>query len=139
MKVSVIYSNGETKEIPLDQVSITGFDSSTAGEKIITVTYDEMSAEFSVMIVNEQITPTPPQENESGSSGQTNVSVESKPDNTQSMNDVKVTELSSKKIDGVPKTGDSTNPVFWGILAALAGIVMIAAYGVQKTLKKHID
>lgn len=139
MKVSVIYSNGETKEIPLDQVSITGFDSSTAGEKIITVTYDEMSAEFSVMIVNEQITPTPPQENESGSSGQTNVSVESKPDNTQSMNGVKVTELSSKKIDGVPKTGDSTNPVFWGILAALAGIVMIAAYGVQKTLKKHID
>lgn len=51
--VNLIYSDGSKTEIT-EEITISGFDSDTAGEKTITVTYGEFSDTFKVM-VNEPV------------------------------------------------------------------------------------
>lgn len=58
MKVTAIYSDGTTQDVTSD-VEISGFDSETAGEKIITVSYGELDTSFTVT-VEEKEDPTDP-------------------------------------------------------------------------------
>jgi hypothetical protein len=50
LEVTANYSNNTTQEIGIDALDVSGFDSSTAGSKTITVTYGGKSAYFTVMI-----------------------------------------------------------------------------------------
>lgn len=65
MKVTAIYTTTggeqESKDIALNdpQLSITGFDSSVAGEKTVTVSYRGVSAEFEVTVKEAATTPGP--------------------------------------------------------------------------------
>lgn len=58
LKVEALYADGTTRDVTSD-VEISGFDSETAGEKIITVSYGEMETSFTVM-VKEKDDPTDP-------------------------------------------------------------------------------
>lgn len=58
LKVTAIYSDGTTQDVTSD-VEISGFDSETAGEKIITVSYGELDTSFTVT-VEEKEDPTDP-------------------------------------------------------------------------------
>ena len=49
------YSDGSTKEIT-EGFTVTGFDSATAGEKTVTVTYEDFTATFTVMVKEPTIT-----------------------------------------------------------------------------------
>ena len=50
LKVTAHYSDGSSKELEQEAYEVSGFDSTKAGEKTVTVTYDGKSAEFKVMI-----------------------------------------------------------------------------------------
>ena len=58
LQVTAIYSDGTTKDVTSD-AEISGFDSETAGEKIITVSYGELDTSFTVT-VEEKEDPTEP-------------------------------------------------------------------------------
>ena len=58
LQVTAIYSDGTTKDVTSD-AEISGFDSETAGEKIITVSYGELDTSFTVT-VEEKEEPTEP-------------------------------------------------------------------------------
>ena len=50
IKVKVTYEDDTTKEIGYSDVQISPVDTSTAGEKTVTVTYGEATAEFKVTV-----------------------------------------------------------------------------------------
>jgi hypothetical protein len=50
LEVTARYSDNTTQEIGIDALDVSGFDSSTAGSKTITVTYNGKSAYFTVMV-----------------------------------------------------------------------------------------
>ena len=67
--VTAHYSTGD--EATVTGYEVSGFDSSTAGEKTITVTYQEMTADFTVNVTEEVEAPvlakivlTPPEKTE---------------------------------------------------------------------------
>ncbi len=49
-QVKVTYNDGTTGTVPIGECEIAGFDSSTAGEKTVTVTYGGHSASFTVTV-----------------------------------------------------------------------------------------
>ncbi len=50
MVLTVSYSDGSTKEIAADDAMISGFDTSTRGEKTVTVSYGGLSASFVIVV-----------------------------------------------------------------------------------------
>ena len=56
MKVTVVYSENEKRNIGTSQCRITGFDSETAGDKTVTVSFTEngktVSETFTVSVKN---------------------------------------------------------------------------------------
>lgn len=50
LKVTAHYSDGTEKELEAGSYEVTGFDSATAGEKTVTVTYEGKTAEFKVTV-----------------------------------------------------------------------------------------
>ena len=50
MVVEGIYSDGTTQAINTNELTVTGFDSLTAGQKLLTVTYEEKTTTFSVVV-----------------------------------------------------------------------------------------
>ncbi len=50
LSVSVIYSNG-TGEVLKDGYTVTGFDSSTVGEKTVTVKYKDLTATYKITVI----------------------------------------------------------------------------------------
>ena len=57
MVVNAVYSNKVKEEVSSEEYTVEGFDSAEAGEQTITVTYQEMKAEFTVNVKEE--TPEP--------------------------------------------------------------------------------
>lgn len=53
MHVVSLYENGYSEKIPNMDLTVTGFDSTTAGKKTITVTYGTWSDTFDVVVGNE--------------------------------------------------------------------------------------
>jgi hypothetical protein len=52
LKVFVVYADGSTREIPIDEVTVTGIDDfDTPGEKTITVIYGGKTAKFTVTVL----------------------------------------------------------------------------------------
>jgi glucan-binding YG repeat protein len=71
MVVNAVYSNSVKEEISQEDYTVDGFDSLEAGEKTLTVTYQEMTAEFTVTVTEEvpepvlaKIVLTPPEKTE---------------------------------------------------------------------------
>lgn len=71
MVVNAVYSNHVKEEIAPEEYTVDGFDSAEAGEKTITVTYQEMTADFTVNVTEEVEAPvlakivlTPPEKAE---------------------------------------------------------------------------
>jgi glucan-binding YG repeat protein len=71
MVVNAVYSNKVKEEVSSEDYTVEGFDSAEAGEKVITVTYKEMTAEFAVNVKEETPEPvlskvvlTPPEKTE---------------------------------------------------------------------------
>jgi len=52
MKITATYSDGSTETVSISEVNISGFDSSTAGIKTITVKYDDKSVTFTVNVID---------------------------------------------------------------------------------------
>jgi len=55
LTLTATYSDGSTKEIA-EGFTVTGFDSATAGEKTVTVTYEDFTATFTVTVKDPTIT-----------------------------------------------------------------------------------
>lgn len=53
MTVTVFYSDGSEKTISLEEVTVSGFDSATAGEKTVTVTWQGQTASFTVSVTDQ--------------------------------------------------------------------------------------
>lgn len=119
MKVIAKYSNGTVKDIALDNLLISDLDSTTVGEKIITVKYEGKMAEFKVMVKSEEGSQSKPSDNNKPSDndkplGDNNASNES-------------ADTDGKDNINLPATGGSS-PVAIGVLGtiiSLAGIFMI--------------
>ena len=58
IKVKVVFEDGTTKEVGYSDVTVSALDTSTAGKKTVTVTYNGLSLDFEVNVVEEEITPT---------------------------------------------------------------------------------
>ena len=54
MSVTLYYDDGESRNVNLNECSITGFDSSSTGSKTVTVSYMGKSASFEVVIIKAQ-------------------------------------------------------------------------------------
>ena len=54
MSVTLYYTDGESRNVNLNECSITGFDSSSTGSKTVTVSYMGKSASFEVVIMKSQ-------------------------------------------------------------------------------------
>ncbi|MBQ2347692.1 MAG: bacterial Ig-like domain-containing protein, partial [Clostridia bacterium] len=54
IRVYAVYNNGSRKDVST-KVTYSGFDSSTAGTKTITVSYEEKTAEFDVYIIDNEV------------------------------------------------------------------------------------
>lgn len=65
LKVTAHYSDGSSEEIAVEECEISGFDSETAGEKVVTVSYSGKTAEFTV-VVNESKDPVQPGDGDDG-------------------------------------------------------------------------
>lgn len=111
MKVTAKYSNGRVKDVALDNLLISDLDSTTVGEKIITVKYEGKVAEFKVIV-----------KSEAGS--------QSKPsDNDKPLTDINVSNESAdgQSSETLPSTGGNS-PIAVGLLGtiiSLAGVFMI--------------
>ena len=51
LAVNVVYSDNVTAAVHITEDNITGFDSEYPGDKILTITYGSVSAQFSVLVV----------------------------------------------------------------------------------------
>ena len=69
LKVTAHYSDGSSEEIAAEECEISGFDSGTAGEKVVTVSYGEKTTEFTV-VVNESKDPVQPGDGDDGNDTQ---------------------------------------------------------------------
>jgi len=64
--VTATYSDGTTAKVSITVANISGFNSSTKGDKIVTVTYEDKSATFTVNVIDPKLstvatpTATPP-------------------------------------------------------------------------------
>ena len=56
LNVKAIYNDNSSENIDLSQVQINGFDASTPGNKIVTVTYQDKTAAFEVEIIEKEVT-----------------------------------------------------------------------------------
>ena len=65
LKVTAHYSDGSSEEIAVEECEISGFDSETAGDKVVTVSYGGKTAEFTV-VVNESKDPAQPGDGDDG-------------------------------------------------------------------------
>ena len=54
-KIRLVYVDGTTDEIDMTTNMITGFDNTTLGEKVLTVSYGEQNTTFNVTIVKKQL------------------------------------------------------------------------------------
>ena len=52
LQVEGVYSNGTVKGLPIADVTVSGIDTSTAGDKTLTVTYQDMSASLTVTVID---------------------------------------------------------------------------------------
>ncbi len=52
LQVEGVYSNGTVKGLPIADVTVSGIDTSTAGEKTLTVTYQSKSASLTVSVID---------------------------------------------------------------------------------------
>jgi len=59
MKITATYSDGSTETVSISAVNISGFDSSTAGIKTITVRYKGKSVFFTVTVIDPNTAATP--------------------------------------------------------------------------------
>lgn len=104
MSVKAIYSDGTKKDIALEEVTITGFDSTQAGEKVITVTYEDKVATFTVS-VKEEVKPQPPIDTKPTQDTDNKAEDINKPQKTNTDNS------SNNKVDrnttNIAKTGDN--------------------------------
>lgn len=112
MSVKAIYSDGTVRDIPLAEVTITGFDSTQAGEKAVTVTYKDKVATFTVK-VKEEVKPQPP------------VEVQPTPDTDNKPANINNTQNSNDKIANIAKTEDS--------LSISLAVFMLSSIGVLLT------
>lgn len=53
MEVSVVYSDDTARTLTSDEYTVEGFDSDTAGQKVITVKYGEFTATFAVTVTEQ--------------------------------------------------------------------------------------
>lgn len=123
LKVKAVYTSGDkvVKEIDLDQATeespdgytVSGFDSTVAGEKTLTVSYNGVSATFNVTVKSASVTPGPEPQPGPGEDG-----------NGQ---DGKPAGKPSGKQPGLSNTGASVSGVVGAIalLVAAAGVVFI--------------
>ncbi|MGM9643075.1 MAG: bacterial Ig-like domain-containing protein [Eubacteriales bacterium] len=51
LSVSVIYNNGGSKQLGSEDYAVTGFTSNTIGEKTVTVKYKELTATYTVTVI----------------------------------------------------------------------------------------
>lgn len=51
-KVTAWYTDGSTKTLSINEYTISGFDTSTVGEKVITVSYGKFSKQFTITVIN---------------------------------------------------------------------------------------
>ncbi len=49
-KISVTYKSGEVREVALTKEAVSGFDSSSPGKKTLTLTYEDLTAEFEITV-----------------------------------------------------------------------------------------
>ena len=54
MTITAVYADGTTKDIPLSECTLKGFDSHTAGQQTITVSYDGQQTSFTVTVSEQQ-------------------------------------------------------------------------------------
>lgn len=52
LQVEGVYSNGTIKGLPIADVTVSGIDTSTAGDKTLTVTYQGKSADMTVTVID---------------------------------------------------------------------------------------
>lgn len=118
MTVKAVYSDGKEAEIT-EGYSVEGFDSKTAGEKEIVVTYQGKTAVFRVNVIADE-------ENPDGSG-------QEKPENTNNAQNNNNAEDQVKNFN-TPKTGDNSQLMgYAAILLACVGIaVLIVQYRVRK-------
>lgn len=104
------YSDGTEKDVDLDEVEISGFDSTVAGEKIITVTYEGKIVEFKVIVKSEEGIQNNPLD-----------------DNSVGNEDVENTDTYEKDNNNLPETGGNSPVVIelLGTMISLAGVFMI--------------
>ncbi len=57
IKVKVVFEDNTTKEVGYSDVTVSAVDTSSAGEKTVTVTYKGVSVDFKVNVVEEDGTP----------------------------------------------------------------------------------
>ena len=57
IKVNVVFEDNTTKEVGYSDVTVSAVDTSSAGEKTVTVTYKGVSVDFKVNVVEEDGTP----------------------------------------------------------------------------------
>lgn len=49
-KISVTYKSGAVREVALTKEAVSGFDSSSPGKKTLTLTYEDLTAEFEITV-----------------------------------------------------------------------------------------
>ena len=124
MEVTVQTADG-SRVVDLADCTVTGFDSTTSGEKTITVTYCGVSATFTITVNEEEQTGPSDEEQNPGSDVST-------PDDSQNQDTPDDNTSSTQKPEN-PYTGDSAvSPAILVVLAAVGGCAAVL-FGKKKS------
>lgn len=109
MEVTANYSDGSSRVLQAGEYEISGFDSSTAGEKTITVTYEGITAAFKVTVKADENNGGQDKPDKPG----TGDPDQDKPDGSNNTTDKGGDKTSDKTGNTTVQTGDDTKGVFF--------------------------
>lgn len=135
LKVLALYSDGSSEDVTA-QVQVTGYDSSEAGEVTVTVSYEDMTAEFTVTIVEKPDLGddnNDPENNKPGTDDGNGAGDNGSSDKINSSGSGQNTDpassanAQSSQTSKAAKTGDANHAAVYLMLLALAAVIAVIA------------
>lgn len=131
MTVKAVYSDGKEAEIA-EGYTVEGFDSKTAGEKEITVTFKGMTAVFIVNVSEDTVQPGGDDQGQAGDKDETGHVSGSAGKDTQNNKPV---QESGQNVN-TPKTGDYSHPEVYAAVLLACAVIGASAAGMKIKKKR---